>query len=68
MNDFERALSSLVGEATEIQERESKLKVDQQIFMNKWSGFMKEAGLPENFTLPQLAMLSVRKARELILP
>ncbi len=66
MNDFEASLSRFVEESAALQKRELALQQEGQLFMQKWMGFMKENGLPENFTLPELAALAVKKSRSLI--
>jgi len=33
-------------------------------FNQKWHGFLKECGLSENFTLPELCQLVIKKAKE----
>ena len=66
MNDFESTLAKLAEESAEIQKKEMTLKTEQQLFMEKLYGFLKEHGLSENFTLPELAMLAVRKSKLIV--
>lgn len=63
MNEFEVQLMKLSEEADDIQKQELELRQKGQIFNDKLMGFLKEHGLPQNFTLPHLALLSIRKAR-----
>lgn len=64
MNEFETQLIKLHTEAEELQKLEIELQMKVKIFAEKQVGFLKEYGLPENWTLPQLALLAIRKARE----
>jgi hypothetical protein len=66
MNDFETTLLKLAEEAGSLQKQELTLRTETQLFNQKFMGFLKQNGLPEDFTLPQLALLSVKKSRELI--
>lgn len=68
MTDFETTLTKIAKESAEIQKKELALKQEQQLFMEKLYGFLKENGLPENFTLPELAMLAIRKSKSIIAP
>lgn len=63
MTEFETQLAKLEEEATGIQKSEGELRIKVQIFTQKLMGFLKENGLPEDFTLPQLALLAIRKSR-----
>lgn len=67
MTDFEITLAKLADESAEIQKKEMTLKQEQQLFMQKLYGFLKEHGLSENFTLPELAMLAVRKSKMIVI-
>ena len=62
-NEFEKTLSKLCEESEQIQKMEMELKARAQLFTEKMAGFLKEQGLPDNFTIPQLAMFAIRKAR-----
>lgn len=66
MNNFETTLVKFVEESESLQKRELALNQENRLFGEKLAGFLKEHGLPENFTVPQLAILAVRKSRELI--
>lgn len=61
--EFEQQLKKLGEEGDEIQKEELSLRQKQGLFMDKLHGFLKEQGLPENFTLPQLALFAIRKSR-----
>lgn len=63
MNEFETALFELNKEAEEIAKSEAELQMRGKLFSEKLFGFLKESGLPPNYTLPQLALLAIRKAR-----
>jgi hypothetical protein len=63
MNEFELTLMKLNTESEETQVAELELRQRAQLFNQKLMGFLKENGLPENFTLPQLALLAARKCR-----
>lgn len=63
MNDFELTVMKLSEEATEIQKTEIELRTKAQMFNQKLMGFFKEQGLPDDFTLPQLVLLAIRKSR-----
>lgn len=65
-NDFEMTLVKFCEEAEVLQKKELALKGEQQLFMQKWVGFMKESGLPEDFTMPEMALLAIKKSRSLI--
>lgn len=64
MNEFETTLMKLSEEAGEIQKTELELRGRAQLFNQKLMGFLKEQGLPEDFTVPQLALLSIRRSRQ----
>ena len=57
-----------MGEAEVIKKKEATLRMEQKMFGEKLHGFLKENGLPDDFSLPELCMLAVRKCRELIRP
>lgn len=63
MNAFEIQLMKLTEESQELQKGEMELRSKAQLFNQKLMGFLKEHGLPDDFTLPQLALLSIRKSR-----
>jgi len=63
MTDFEQTLRKLNDEAFLIQQEEITLQAKAKLFQQKLSGFLKESGLPDNFTVPELALLAVKKSR-----
>lgn len=63
MTDFEVTLLTLSKEASDLQKKQIELRSEIALFDNKLQGFLKENGLPENFTLPELALLAIRKSR-----
>lgn len=67
MNAFETTLNQLLEEAEVIRKQEATINLAKGMFHDKMMGFLKEAGLPKDFTLPELMSLSVRKSRESII-
>jgi hypothetical protein len=67
MNDFEVALRNLNVESEKIKKMEVELRMAQQLFNEKFFGFLKENGMPENFSLSELAMFAIRKAKSTII-
>lgn len=67
MNDFEQTISKFVAEGEELQKKEMALRAETDLYSQKWVGFMKASGLPENFTIAHVALLAIKKSRELVL-
>jgi hypothetical protein len=63
MSEFEMQLNHFNDEAAHIQKAEIELKSKAQFFNQKLMAFMKEHGLSDDFTLPGLALLAIRKSR-----
>ncbi len=63
-NEFETQLRQFAVESEALQIRERDLKNDSEFFLQKFQGFMKENGLTQEWTLPQLALLAVKKSKE----
>lgn len=64
MNEFFEAVLKFEAEAEELQKAEILHQQKARLFTEKLMGFLKQYGLPENFTLPQLMLLAVRKSRD----
>ncbi len=64
MNEFEKTLIKFREEADEIQKVELDFQMRAKFFNEKWHAFLKENGLPENFTMPGMVLLAIRKTRE----
>lgn len=62
-SEFESQLKKLCDESDDLQKTEMELKTKTQLFHEKLGGFLKEQGLPDNFTIPQLALFAIRKSR-----
>ncbi len=63
-NQFETQLMQLDADATKLQEAEQRLQHQAVAFREKLNAFLKENGLPSDFTLPQLALLAIRQSRK----
>jgi len=66
MNKFEEAIEKLVEESRDIQKRELMLREEAKMFNEKFMGFLRENGLPENFTLPLALNIAIKKAKSTI--
>jgi len=64
MNPFETQLMELAKEAEGIKKQEAEVQTKGRLFNEKLIGFLKENGLPENFTMPELALLAIRQSRK----
>lgn len=63
MSDFETALQGFLAESLDIQKLERELETKQSMFSEKLFGFLRQNGLPEKFTLPELMQLAIRKTQ-----
>lgn len=64
MTEFHKQLLKFAEESNGIQKRTVQLQADAETYNQKFAGFLKENGLPENFTLPEIALLAIRKSQE----
>jgi len=63
MTQFEETLTKFNNEAAELQKQEIELQAKARMFQERFIGFLKENGVPENHTTPGLLLLAIRKSR-----
>jgi hypothetical protein len=63
MTEFHKQMLKFVEESQDIQKRTAQLQADTGIFNEKLGSFLKESGLPENFSIPEICLLAIRKAQ-----
>ena len=64
MNQFKKQLDEFLKDSLAIQKMEMEVQTKSKLFMEKFMGFLKQNGLPENFTLAEMCALAVKKATE----
>ena len=60
---FQQTLEQFDKEMQELKKLGAELQARSKIVNEKLGGFFKENGLPENFTMTELALLALRKGK-----
>lgn len=63
MNEFETELMGLVEDFKGVQEGERALQMKVTVANGKLQDFLKKHNLPEQFSMPELMQLSIRRSR-----
>lgn len=64
MTEFYKALLQYEERFKDMQKKEQALQLEAHTLQSAFQGWLKESGLPEQFTMAEVMTLAVRKSRE----